>query len=279
MADEKAVVQQASGMREFAEFATRQAELHAKIAPVLLTEAVGAAQIAVDPCTQQIVNLAQFMPARPARRVGKIELHGCESFIRFVNEQKQSETRVFGFPDEVPARFVAEIDFHGAADAGWRQYSAVLVLAQSQELAAWLGKNNQWLSQQEFADHLKDNRMDVASPDAAHLAELVNELELTVDRRATGKLPTNAGVKVAFVEEQSGTRNGKPVEIPNMIELAIPFFVGAELTPLQADFRVKIIDGRISFGYRLLAIQRQVRDAVMQVRAQIEEQTKLPVFV
>lgn len=269
-----------SGMREFAEFADARAVGEARVQPVSVKDDLTGGVVALVARGRDLVDLSKFVPAVPKRKTGTLDLVNAESFIELVNEQKTESSRVFGNVDADPATFTCIFDFHGPALAGWREFKAVLTLRRSQELKIWMSQNGKMLSQAEFAEFLKDNRGDIVEPAGSAVLELVMALELSIDRRAKGKVQTNDGTQVAFEEDQRASVGGNRVTVPDTLRLAVPFFTGADLTPISADFKVRIgNDGKMQFGFRLLAVERQVREATLQVSAKIREKTGLPVFI
>jgi uncharacterized protein YfdQ (DUF2303 family) len=230
-------------------------------------------------------NLRAFMPECPSRVVSSRRLLDLASFLAYLAEYKRPESRVFAALEKEPATFTAVIDWHkplalaetAAVQAGWCGHEVTLELRSSIQFQAWKAKDGKMMAQADFAEFLKDNRLDVIQPCNADLLGLVMGLELTAERRCLGKVATNQGQALKFEEDVRAEQGGKPVVLPSEIKLALPLFVGGGLVQLTADFKVRMESGRLSFGYRLLGLDRAVRDAVELMRAEIAK--VCPVYV
>jgi uncharacterized protein YfdQ (DUF2303 family) len=266
-----------SGNRELAQWAYTVGKNLNEIKPATVKQDLTVAQLACVPEKMHIIDLKKFLPAFPDRKIGMRTLLSLGSYIELVNEQKRPESRVFAHLDTTPITFTCVVDYHerGAeGKAGWNEFSIDLKLKHSAQYKTWIGINDKLMPQMQFAEFLKDNRLDVAKPAGADILELVNNLEAAEDSRYKGKLPTNEGMRISF--DSTVTTN---VTIPNKITLGIPLFEEGEELEVDAEFKLRVKDGSAYFGIRLLGIERMVRDAVQSVRQEIVEKTGLPVFV
>ena len=270
-----------SGARELAEWAAEQALRAAELREVKVGTCTGMAQVAVLPAGLQVVNLKPYVPEVPDRKSGDTLLLTVESFCRLVNEQKEPESSCFGNLTMEPYSVVCRVDWHGVTSepAGWDEYTITLQLRASKEFKAWAAINGKMMRQGEFAEFLKDNRLDITEPNGAEVLALVQNLETTSERRCAGKLPTNNGTSIRFEEDTRTSVNGSTVTIPDRLELRFPLFDGGTPIPMDADFKLRVHEGNLTFGVRLIGIDRTVRAALLAVANQIQDATEIPVYV
>jgi len=270
-----------SGARELAEWAAEQALKAAEFREVKVGTCTDMAQVAVLPAGLQVVNLKPYVPEVPDRKVGDTQLLTVGSFCRLVNEQKEPESRCFGNLTVEPYTIVCRVDWHGQTGkpAGWEEYTISLQLRASKEFKAWAAINGKMMRQGEFAEFLKDNRLDITDPNGAEVLTLVQNLETTSERRCAGKLPTNNGTSIRFEEDTRTSVNGSTVTVPDRLELRLPLFDGGTPIPMDADFRLRVHEGNLTFGVRLIGIDRTIRAALLAVAEQVERETSLAVYI
>lgn len=276
MPPETIKTQEGSGAVDLARWGYTLGKNAAQIQPIEIQENLEQAQIALIPEKLKIEDLREYIPTRPTRKMGLITLLSLESFIALVNEQKLPESRIFARIDHDPQTFHCEIDFHegSTGKAGFRAYAIDLMLRKSLQFQKWLGVNGKLMTQADFAEFLKDNRLDVTEPCGSDVLQMVLALEATEQFRCRSKVADNTGSILSF--EQDTTTN---VKIPSFIKLQIPLFVESETLELQAEFRFRIRDNKACFGIRLLGVERMLLDAVASVRKLIEEKTGVLVLV
>jgi len=178
---------------------------------------------------------------------GTVEVHDLQSFIRLLcEEQVGNETAVFC--SAAKQRIVAVIN-HGSTLGertghgwGWGDRRIVFPVKKSAQLVAWESMTG-LKSQVEFAEFLEDHAMDVATPAAADIREIVLELEATKEGVCKAKTNLqNGSIALEYADEVRTS-----VELPRQITLAIPLFEGAGVTALPANFRFRIQDQKPKF--------------------------------
>lgn len=265
-----------------AEFVAKQTRMERSMAVLPTIVDPKKASLMLVPEGFKVENLDGMLPASPKRKVEHVKLTSLASFIAYVNEQKNESTRIFACLDKEPYTFRAIIDYHGVngKPADWCEHDVVLTLAHSDQFKTWMKYNGEFMSQGDFAEFLKDNRMDIAFPDSASLATMVMRLDANVERNIRGKVQTNDGVMLSFEEKVSVTDgSGGTVRIPDRLGLSIPLFRGSSEIDLNADFKIRTSSGSgIAFGYRLLAMDSVLRTAIQSMSSRIESDTGVAVY-
>jgi len=270
-----------SGARELAEWAAEQALEAAELKPLQLLQQANTAQVALVPRGTEIRDLKPYLPKVPDRKCDALVLLSVESFCRLVNEQKEPQSRCFADLHAEPYSVTCRVDWHGQSGeaAGWDEFTITLQLRASNEFKAWAGINGKMLRQAEFAEFLKDNRLDITDPNGGEVLALVMNLEANSERRCRGRVPTNAGQTISFEEDTHASVNGTTITVPDRLGLRFPLFDGGAPIPIDADFKLRIQDGYLMFGVRLLGIDRTVRAALLAVAGQIQTETGIPVYM
>lgn len=229
----------------------------------------------------RLINVDEMIPDHPRYKSESRNFIDLASFVAYVNEQKNDCSRIFGQIREEPYIFDAVIDYHGTADgpANLCKHHAVLELTLSREFSTWYSINDKMMPQTDFAEFLKDNRLDIVSPDNATVLGLVMELQATSESRCVGKVPTNAGMAFNFEETTTASRNGQKIDVPNQIVLNMPVFDGMGNESITLDFKFRVQSGTLFFGIRMIGVERMMRNALLAARNQIAEKTSLPVYL
>ena len=275
------IINRESGHRELAQYAYDKGQESTAIKMACAARDIYSAQIALIPSGLTVLNLKDILPATPERKEADLTLRSVQSFCEYLNEQKTPATRIFANLDKPPYTFKAIIDWHETAGgvAGWRHHACTLTLNTSEEFFTWKKADGTMLTQTAFAEFLKDNRLDIVEPNGVEILNLVMGLEANQENRVTGRLATNHGSRISFETETRTSSGGVAVVIPEKITVALPFFVGTPPEQVEADFKFRLKDGQITFGYRLLGIDRMIRASALACANQIRTETQVPIFI
>lgn len=203
-----------------------------------------------------------------------------ESFIEYVNEYKrESQTRIFIAPEELKA--LAVIDYDKASEAAHGVHRASLQLSYSPQWSAWRAAEahtkRTGFNQEEFAEFLEENNVEVTKPTAAELIELVTKMQIT--RTVSFKRTTNlhdGRVQFTYNNEDGGGS----VEFPQRIELGIPVYRGGEYYKVEIIVRYRLQDGGgLRFGLIIHRADAILDDAIKGDIAAIKEKTGVPVYL
>ncbi len=231
------------------------------------------AQIVAIPKTHDIYDMKDFLPKDPVRIVSSLSLYDVNSFIAYINEYKGPATHIFGQITKEPFYFKGIIDYHSKETPAWCDHSVMLVLQYSKEFANWHDINGKMLKQSEFAEFLKDHRMDIIEPVSSSIVELVMKLEVASHSYCSSKLPINNGTYLKYEEVSETAINGTVITVPDCITLNVPMFFGMALICIKAEFKIRIQDKVPMFGIRLLEIQNMELTALKAISELITKET------
>ncbi len=217
----------------------------------------------------------------PARCAALVKLRDAASFIRYVNDHKVGESRIYASLE--PASFLAVLDDfatqeqdhpHGPA---WRGFRAEFKVPPSREWTLWNKANRQHMSQLSFAEFLQDNLPDVQQPDGATLLEMALNFEAA-----------QTGAFVAAQRLQDGSHNlqwkadnnsSGTVKLPEFITLAIPVFENEAATELQARLRYRVKEGSLAIWFELVRPHKVLETAFRNTWQRIATETAAVVLL
>lgn len=203
-----------------------------------------------------------------------------DSFIAYVNAFKiESQTRIFVHPESLKAEAVIDYDKTGKPDRGLHR--ATLQLATSPEWKSWMDAaahtKTRGFTQEEFAEFLEEHGVNVVTPPAAELIELVTKMQVTrqVNYKRAIHLHDGRQQFTYTNDNDSGT-----VEFPTKLELGIPVFKGGQPYRIQVLLRYRLQDGgTLRFAMIVHRHEEILRDAITGDLAAIQEAVGVPVHV
>ncbi len=217
----------------------------------------------------------------PERVKANVTVLDPQSFIEYYTLFNDPNSRIFA--DETKLTVLSVLDYHAAGEGNaprWGQHRVTLSLRQSEEWKVWTGRNNQVLTQQQFAEFLEQNAVDIVNPAPAGIREIAEDLEATVEvdfasaqRQAGGK------VNFRYTETTKTTvSGGKQITVPDQFVIAIPAFIGGERVEMQVLLRYRIKEQKLAFFYTLVRPEAVIRTAFAAARNQIADALKATII-
>lgn len=209
--------------------------------------------------------------------------------------------------DKESVQFEPDIREKGA---GRCDFAAIYSFPQSVELGRWRSVSGDSLTPAQLAEFIETNIMDVQVPtyglisDASEegsedwevgLAEISRRIggrwakpadlvamsrEFKVDEISKIEMKRNRdnGTITAVVQEEHTDEAGAPIEIPNLILIAIPMFDGGPLYRLAVRLSYSARSGSVKFKMDIFDLEQAYGAAVDAVVDKVREETGLPVF-
>lgn len=223
-------------------------------------------------------DLEKFLPL-PLRKRGTTVLNDMASFIGFVKAERTPATSLYG--NLINPSFTAVFnDNADGSDAGWRDHAAKYACPLSIEWKTWLEASGKQMSQEQFAQFIETNLLDVASPPAADMLEISRSLEAKKKVSfASGIRLSNGQNELTYAEEITGTAHKGKLTVPETFTIGIPVLEGGQGYVVEARLRYRIADqGKLSMWFELVRPHKIVEDAMKSVRDEIAKGTGLVVF-
>ena len=232
--------------------------------------------IVVLPTGSTTESLEKYLLA-PSRKKAAVKLRDVASFERYVNSEKNHDTRLYG--DTNPPSFTAVFNDHGDCP-GWRDYTAAYVCPLATEWQTWRGKSGTQMNQEQFAQFIEDNLPDIAMPPAADMLEISRSLEAKKKVNfASGIRLSNGQNELTYEEEISGTANKGRLQVPEEFTIGIPVLEGGIKYAVTCRLRYRIGDaGKLAMWFELIRPHKIIEDAVQAVWVEIEQKTDLSIF-
>lgn len=230
--------------------------------------------------TQPGMTKARVMPeliwnehsAAPQRIKQMIAVGDVVSFLEYWTMFHDPNSRVFAA--EAESQICALLDYHASGEGNsprWGSHLLVLAPTLSEEWTAWTGNNNKSLTQQQFAEFLEQNCMDVTTPSPADMVDIANDLQATTQIDFGSSQRQSSGqVQLKYVETVKTTTGSSAIDVPERFKISIPVFVGGEKVPMEAFLRFRPKDGKVSFYYTLIRPYEVKRVAFAAMSAAVQ---------
>lgn len=209
-----------------------------------------------------------------------VALTDATSFIAYVNRFKQGGTLVFA--DLTGRKFEAVLDYHVAGADGiaprWGRHRATFACTPTPDWLIWDAANNKAMSQEDFARFVENNLPNIAEPAGADLLQIALTLEAkkSVDFRSSARLD-NGQTQFRYEEtiegRATGTQQGA-ITIPTNFVLGLEPFAGTGLKRVDARFRYRLKDARLSMWFELVRAEDVLRRAFEEVTGLIRDGLK-----
>jgi uncharacterized protein YfdQ (DUF2303 family) len=200
----------------------------------------------------EVLDLERFLDA-PRRKRGTTELADQESFTRFVKIHTGGDEVSLLYADKKGYAITAVLNDAGA-DPAWRDHRAHLALRHTRQWLHWTKRDNQLLSQVEFAEHVEDGLEEIVDPPAAVMYELAQSFHAHTKVKFQDATVLNSGERqFAYIEETQATAGKRgDIKVPATFDLGIAPFEGTQPYKIKARLRYRLTDGGLKIGYKLI---------------------------
>lgn len=233
---------------------------HQKVNPKTMDDAILLAGEA-----SQVINLTQYME-RPASTEQVVRFDDLRGFVQYVNEFKSPATACFVGSGQITVVF----DYHTESSPDWLRHKAIYMYDQSERWRLWLSKNNQWLSQRDFADFLDSGLNEIIDPDQSEILNMVKNFRATINYEVDFEESSN-GTSFNFKKvTKAGNTKKDSVIIPEIIKLNLQPFNGLSVmnSSLTEDKKIPAYEFRAKINYCLYE-DRASEQEVLKFKVQI----------
>lgn len=188
----------------------------------------------------------------------------AQSFIAYLEkhgETDETEIRVY----ENASQVRAVIDAGSKDTPGHAAHSITLNPRIDDDWQAWTRIDGELMTQQDFADFIEDQALNITSPDAATMLEIATSMQVNTSVEfEQGHRQADGQVRFAY-REDSNTRAGAngDIEIPATINIALAPFKGGTVYNVEARLRWRIREKQLRIGVKLVH-PNLVREAAFQ---------------
>ncbi len=215
---------------------------------------------------------------RPERIKQNVSVLDPASFCEYFGLFRDANSRIFAFEPEV--KVIGVLDYHeGIGAARWGQHRLTLTLRHSPEWLRWNGMNNKQFTQQQFAEFLEQNAIDIMDPTPATMMEVARDLQATTEVEFGGGIRMNDGqVRFKYTETTKSSVGASQLAVPEQFTLSLPVFVGGDRAEMGALLRFRVKEGKLVIWYTLVRPEEVIRLAFLSARDEIAAALELTII-
>lgn len=230
-----------------------------------------------DGCTLETVEPDDSYLTEPRQTTGTVAVGDVASFAGYVAEF-YDEDATTAWVDPIRFRVDAILNDahrHNHDEDGihehpaWRDHRATLQLQRTPEWQRWLALNSKMVDQETFARHIEVCELDIVSPDAATLLEMVSSFYATTPSEfRSSKRLSNGETQLEYVEQiEASAGVGRKLDVPKEFVLTVAPFVGEDHVSVRALLRYRVAGNALKLGFELVRpadVERDVMDKVAE---------------
>lgn len=207
---------------------------------------------------------------------GTVAVTDASSFLAYVNRFKDVGSVVFA--DLTKRTFEAVLDYHTPGDViapRWGRHRATFCCAPTPDWLTWEQADSKAMGQEEFARFIENNLPNIVQPEGADLLQIALTLDAkkSVEFRSSTRLD-NGQTQFRYEEtiegRAGGTQQGS-ISVPTTFVLGLEPFSGTGLKRVDARFRYRIKEARLSMWFELVRASDVLRKAFEEVTGQIRD--------
>jgi uncharacterized protein YfdQ (DUF2303 family) len=242
--------------------------------------------------------LAEEWRSAPARKKGTAKPATLESFIDLTNRHKDEHSVIFAQTTWPNPSLTAILNYNEEGDKGAARFGDhrfLYAFPITDEFKAWAEKDEQTMSQGDFAAFIEERvfeladatetekiefgqmlRTEFASP--SRMVELSRGLQVNVASVAKAGLTLQSGeAEIQFVEQHQNAA-GEKLIVPGLFMIALPAFIGGEPVRIPVRLRYRVKAGTVVWFYQMYRWKEFLRDRVVNDLSIAKGETDLPTF-
>lgn len=209
---------------------------------------------------------------RPRHLNQVVELYSIGSFIEYHNRFATETSTVF--VNQKEGMFTTVLDYHEAPDLPMhKRHKAIYKCPTTPEWNSWKKFDNEKMTQEEFALFIEDNIREITEPDGATMMEIATTLKAKNDVSFGSSIQLHDGqVQFSYQERIDGNAgvHGQ-LNIPQKIKIIVKPFLNGAPYEMEAHFRYRVTQGKLSMWYKLIRPHAVHDDAVNDVFLKLGE--------
>lgn len=217
--------------------------------------------------------LEEHMDA-PKRLEQTVSLDTVDSFIEYFNAFCDDRSVIFCDIDA--GKFSGVLDYHGNKDPSWCEHEVKHICKTTKEWQSWKENNGKQMDQIQFAFFLEQNLDEIVKPEAAEMLEIALTLKAkTKTHFESGNRLTDGQVQFRYHEEiEGGAGASGEIKIPETFSLGLRVLEGGDAYAMDARFRYRIREGKVTMWYDLVRPHKVYQSAVEDVFKKIKADAK-----
>lgn len=219
---------------------------------------------------------------RPRRKSGTTTVRDVASFAQFYGKHSDENSEVYVDLLTGTITAVLNADEPGEYGPRWADHWVQLQLTPTEQWKTWTRYNRAPMPQREFAEHIEDNLVDIATEPvtAAEMLEIAQTFQAkTSVSYASGTRLSSGDISLKYEEttDASGGAKGN-LAIPKAFAIGIAPFDDVDPYKISVRLRYRIESSKLKLIYVMERPEDVIRDAVKSVVAKVEEACSIKVM-
>jgi uncharacterized protein YfdQ (DUF2303 family) len=224
-------------------------------------------------------DLKQFPDLRlaPVRIERTVTVTSASSFMQYFNRFGDIDSMIF--VDIEKQRFLGIVDYHmaqygeGGSEPRHCSHKVVYDCPLTPEAKKWFDNDKKPMDQTQFASFIEDGLLEITEPSGGEMLEIASTLQAknAVNFRSGIRLD-NGQAQMTYEENIQGSAGVTgELKIPQKIAIVLRIFRGDIAGyRIEANFRYRIKEGKLTMWYELIRPHVVREDAVKEIEATIK---------
>lgn len=222
---------------------------------------------------------------RPARASGSRTVADLDSFLAELKRRPLPADSGTLWGCAQSGTITAIYNDHGDSEdddsAGHRDDSLTMVLKKDDDWKAWHELSGKLFSQEDFGDKIEELLHTITRPDQADLMEVIDSVRSSSSGEFESRISRADGAQrlTYNVEHQTTAGRTRELEVPQTISMDLrPWDGHVETYPVDAWFRLRIVQGKLTLGVKLKPTRQLLRTAWLDVTDKVKDAAGRPVY-
>lgn len=218
--------------------------------------------------------------AAPVRKRGSVVVFDAASFNQVIKDNGDAGNIAIYFDRDVnKPSVVAVLNGNGPAGPGWGDFRVAIQFRPTPQWVKWKNLDGKMISQAEFAEFIEDNIEDIADPAGATMLEIATELSVkrNVAFRSAVRLSSGT-VQFQHTQDDETKVGANTIDVPTEFTLGVAPIFGLASYRVPARFRYRLVDGKLTLGFKLQRVETLMATIVEDVIAKIERGANVSVM-
>ena len=224
----------------------------------------------------ETIDLEKFQ-AHPRRKTGTATFSEAASFAAYIATHAIDGTTAWSKfnPQNNELSFSAVLDENSKEAPAWRGHRAAFTPDMSSEWKTWVGRNGKPFSQVEFAEFIEANAADIVpidgTPSDLEMLQMATNFIANEDRQLKSAVRLQSGgVNLSYIADvDAGTAD--VMKLFDKFTIGIPAFQDGAAYPIVARLKYRLSQGKVTFFYELIRLDRVHRTAALGQIATLRE--------
>jgi len=197
---------------------------------------------------QKIESIEKFLGAPVSIKESR-SFDDLRGFVEYINAYKNDNTAAFANRNRIQVVF----DYHGKDSPRWGSHSIEFSYRRSSRWGLWEKNNNQWKSQEDFADFLDNGLEEITTPAQNVVLDIVKNFRATVNAEAESQIGAD-GTHFSYRQTIKGGAKKTDVTLPEFLSIKVAPYDGLHvLNELLFDdaLRIPVYEFKAKLSWRM----------------------------